>query len=194
MVYSQRGGQMILYEKLKGKYGENLKEKLTERLYHKIAAKKSFYLHNVVKCGIDLEDLGYTFEDYVEDFRDQANKYVEKKTVYNIIKKGYAPGSFVNTTFADYLKEGFNYNSKIIKKERAEEILEVLDIDCDLERYNLRLETYKRHIELYGAKEDLESFQEDFSIKQPILWENKKEKWHLAFDGLLCECIKMRNK
>ena len=183
---------MIIYEKLKGKYGEDLKEKLTERLYYKVAINKSFCLHNLVKCGIDLEDLGYTFEDYLEDFEEQANKYVEKKTMYNIIKKGYAPGSFFSTTFADYLKEGFNYNSKIINKEGGERILEILDIDCDLEKYNLRLENYKRHVELYGIKEDLESFQKDFNLKQPILWEKKKEEWHLAFGGLLCEWIKYK--
>ncbi len=183
---------MILYEKLRGKYGNGLKEKLSERLYHKMAAKKSFYLHNIVKCGVDLEDLGYTFEDYLKDFKDQADKYTEKNTVYKIIKRGCAPGNFVSTTFVKYLKEGFNYNSQIVRGEDREEILSVLDIDCDLEKYDLRCEVYRRHIELYGDRESLERFQEDFNIRQPVLWEKRKEEWHLAFDGLLCEYIKWK--
>ena len=181
---------MILYKKLKERYGDKLKGKLTERLYNKVAAGKSFYLHNIVKCGIDLEDLGYTFEDYLVDFKEQADKYAEKKTLFNVLKKGYVPGNFSSSTFEKYLKKGFNYNSQIAKKEDGEKILEVLDIDCDLDNYNLRLEIYKRHIELYGAREDLERFQEDFSIKQPVLWEKEKEKWHLAFGGLLCGYIR----
>ncbi|GLI58315.1 hypothetical protein PM10SUCC1_38290 [Propionigenium maris DSM 9537] len=181
---------MILYEKLKNKYGDNLKEKLSERLYHKMAAKKSFYLHNIVKCGVDLDELGYTFEDYLEDFRHQADKYAEKRTLFNILKKGYAPGGYSSSTFQEYLRKGFNSNSQIVRGEDREEILDVLDIDCDLARYNLRCEVYRRHIELYGAKEDLERFQEDFSIKQSILWEKRKEEWHLAFDGLLADYIK----
>lgn len=141
---------------------------------------------------MDLEEVGYTFEDYLKDFKDQAENYKEKRTLFNILKAGYTPSDFGGPTFFKMLKEGFNYNSNVIKRRGTEEILEVLDIDCNLERYNLKLETYKRHIELYGAKEDLENFQKDFSIKQPVLWEKEKEEWHLAFDGLLCESIKYK--
>lgn len=184
---------MILYEKLKSKYGDNLKEKLSERLYHKMAAKKSFYLHNIVKCGVDLDELGYTFKDYLEDFRGQADKYMEKRTLFNILKKGYAPGGYSSYTFQEYLRKGFNYNSQIVRGGEKERLLDVLDIECVPARYNLRFEVYRRHIELYGDKEDLERFQGDFNIKQPVLWEKRKEEWQLAFDGLLCEYIRHKN-
>ena len=183
---------MILYEKLKSKYGDDLKSILTEKLYNKIAAKKRFYLHNIVNCGIDLDELGYSYEDYLKDFSFQADKYTEKKTVFNILKSGNAPSMFHSDQFQEYLKIGFNYNSLIVKPENRDKLLGVIDIDCDLDSYNLRLEIYRRHIELYGNKEDLESFKKDFKLKRPILWEKQKEKCHLAFDGLLCEYIKIR--
>lgn len=185
---------MILYEKLKSKYGVDLKKKLSERLYYKMVANKEFYLHNIVKCGVDLDDLVYTFEDYLADFKYQADKYMEKRTLFNILKKGCTPGSYSSPTFEEYLRKGFNYNSQIVKGEDKEKYLDVLEIDCDLEKYNLRLEIYRRHIELYGNKEDLERFQKDFSIKQSVLWEKKKGEWHLAFDGLLCEYLRNKNK
>jgi hypothetical protein len=185
---------VILYEKLQTEYGEDLKSVLTEKLYNKMAAKKSFYLHSIVHCGIDLDKVGYTYEDYLEDFKKHADKFSEKKTVFNVLKSGHSPTNFYTTLFYEHLKYGFNYNSLIIMPVNRKKLLEVIDIDCDLGSYGLRSETYKRHIEVYGKKDDLEAFKKDFKLKRPILWEKIKEEWHLAFDGLLCEYIKYKSR
>lgn len=185
---------MILYEKLTSKYGKDLKQILSERVYKNIKTGNNIHLHNVVNSGIDIDSLDYTFEEYSKDFKEQLKSYTEKKTAFNIFKSGYAPSSFYTSTFFKQLTEGFNYNSHVIIPQSKEKLLAVIDIDCDLESYDLRLESYKRHIEVYGEKENLKAFKKNFKLKRPILWEKVKEEWHLAFDGLLCEYIKYKNR
>lgn len=112
---------------------------------------------------MDLEDLRYTFEDYQIDFKESAGKYAEKETVFNILKVGYSPSEFEGPTSSKMLNNGLNYNSNVIKGKGPEEILNVLEIDCDLERYNLGCEAYRRHRALYGARGNLERVS-------PVLW------------------------
>ncbi len=66
--------------------------------------------------------------------------YTEKKTVFNILKAGHTPSEFERSIFFKILKNGFNYNSNVVKRRGAEEVLELLDICSNLDSYNLRIE------------------------------------------------------
>ncbi len=184
---------MIIYEKIKEKYSpEELKERVGRSAYFRMQDNKPVKL-NALYSKLDLKDIKYSEEDLIKDY-PQYEKYIEKKTLLNIIKNGYSveylsKENDINVLVAHVWK-GFNYNSQ--KYDGKEDVLKLLKIDYDIS--NFKLEIYKRHIELYGDKEELEKFREKFSIDRQVLYEKYKEKWHLAFDGLLAEYIKIKSR
>ena len=77
----------------------------------------------------------------------------------------------------------FDYNSS--KTENIQNTFRVNHIGYDIDKF--RLETYGRHIELYGKKEELEYFKNKYDTDHLVLFETYKQEWHLAFNGLLAE-------
>jgi len=57
------------------------------------------------------------------------------------------------------------------------EVLKYFEFDIDLSKFTYKI--YRRHTELYGEKEDLEYFKEQYKIGQPVLMEKEMDTWHL---------------
>ncbi|MGL5124076.1 MAG: hypothetical protein ACRC6K_07975 [Fusobacteriaceae bacterium] len=151
------------------------------------------YTLNKIFKKYDNAAVKYTYEDFLKDYGLRYKEYKELKTLFNILIKGYSPTSYLTSNFYNFLVKGFNYNAKIVKEENLEKLLDVLHIECSINNYSLILEKHRRHIELYGEKDNLEKFKEDYRIEEPILYEKFKEKWHLAFDGILAEYLRKIN-
>ncbi len=180
---------MIIYDKIRQKYelGE-LKSLLGVQLYYKFKNNKPVELYSLGR-KLELSDISYSVDEFIEDY-PKYNDFVEKASLINVMKTGQTVSGIMKNyhigDFYKHIKTGFNYNSRIYKDKN--DILSLLAIDYDISKF--KLEIYKRHVELYGEKEDLEAFREKFSIDHQVLYEKYKEKWHLAFDGLLAEYIK----
>lgn len=171
---------MILYKKIKG----NLNE-INQALYYKIRNNQKVAL-NIIGKYIDLESVNYTYEDYEKDYPEKVSNYSESKVLYNIEKTGRALTSFPAAVVAA-VRIGINYNYLILKdKDLREEFLEYLDISLD---YKLDFESFEIHTEAYGEYEELERFKSDYEIKNEIIFEKYKEKWHLAFSGIISEYV-----
>ena len=169
---------MIIYEKIK-------------KIDDKYVPKKGVrYNLNKVFEIYDNSIVKYTYEDFLKDYSLKYKDFKELRTLFNILTKGCSPTSYLTSNFYNFLVKGFNYNFPIVKKENLQKLLEVLYIECDLSSYDLKVEKFITHIELYGEKENLEKFKEDYQINQPVLFEKFKEKWHLAFNGILSEYLK----
>ncbi len=140
---------------------------------------------------IDLDRIGYTYEDFINDYGDKYENYEEKRTIFNILKTGESIHTFlvknkVSSWFRAMLRAGFDYNSN--KTDNIQNTFGVIYVEYDIDKF--RLETYDRHIELYGEKEDIEVFRKKYAIDHPVLFEPYKQEWHLAFDGLFAEYIR----
>lgn len=171
---------MIIYEKIQRVYPE-----------YKYDSTKKNKLGTLAK-KYNLDKIGYTYEDFKEDYKKEYEHYKELKTVFNILKTGKSPSMYLTQNFRNYLVKGFNYNFPLVSKEHLKQALEVIEIECDYKSYNLRLESYQNHIELFGEQKDLEAFRQDFKLDFEIILDKTKEKWHIAFDGILSEFLKNR--
>ena len=178
---------MILYNKIMAKYpGRNLDQILGFKLANDIRDSKICNFNLLVR-KIKFSDINYSFKDFQKD--NLYKDFKEIKTLYNIFNKGFTINRF--SEFIKYsnlnraLLKGFTYQTKNLDFEASKD---VIYIECDLS--NLEVEKFDKHIELYGTPENLKIFKEKFDINRNILFERYKEKWHLAFDGLLAEYIK----
>lgn len=176
---------MILYKKI----DLNSFEKLNQGMYYKILKNEKISL-NIIGRYIDLKKINYSYEDYLKDYPEKIEKFVESKVLYNIEMTGEALNSFpVAVTAA--IRVGINYNYFILKdKKQRDSFLKYLDISLD---YNLKFEAFDIHTEAFGEYEELLRFKNDYEIKNEIIFEKYKEKWHLAFSGILSEYINKKN-
>lgn len=187
---------MIIYDKLKELYSsEELKSKLGDYVYYYCFFSNNEEDVKLGKLANSIPDLRniYSFEEFVSDFPHFALKYKELKTIYNILISGKKLSEFLNL-HREILKQlyyGFYSESKSFVYEQ----LKYISIDYDISKFEYSF--FKRHIELYGDKNELIKFKEKHKIDQKILWEFQRETWHIAIAGLLAEkirCDKMKEK
>lgn len=172
---------MILYKKI----GIDNLNKLNQGIYYKVKKNKKVAL-NIIGKYIDLKSIDYSYDDYKLDYPERIEGYAESKVLYNIERSGRSLTSFPASAVAA-VRIGINYNYFILKnKEQRYEFLEYLDINLD---YQLDFESFEMHTEAYGDYEELERFKNDYEIKNEIVFEKYKEKWHLAFSGIISEYI-----
>lgn len=172
---------MILYEKL----DINSLKKLNDGIYYKAKHNKKVAL-NVVGKYVDLKSINYSYDDYTKDYPEKVEGFIESKVLYNIERSGKALTSFPASAVAA-IRVGINYNYFILKdKKLRTEFLEYLDVSLD---YQLDFESFEIHTEAYGDYQELERFKNDYEIKNEIIFEKYKEKWHLAFSGIISEYI-----
>lgn len=130
----------------------------------------------------------YTTDDFVIDYPVIKN-FKEFKSIFNIYCTGLTLKEFekkyavTSGILMRYLKKGFFYNSQVLNN-----VVPYLSIDFNIE--NFEIEIYKTHIELYGNKQDLIDFKNKYNLRENPYLEIYKNKWHLAFSGLLAEYIK----
>ena len=169
--------------------------KLSEFMQNKIKNDERIRLNSILKY-FSFKELNYTFEDFLKD--EYSKNAIEKKALYNLYFLGYesineyAEKNNLNKyKLTENILYGFDKRSKYLF-EYNNSFLELIEIDYNLQ--GLEIEYYKKHIEIYGEKRLLEDFRIKHNIKYPVRYEPLKEKFHLAFNGLLSEYIKYKQK
>ena len=182
---------MILYNKILDKYSKTeLNKILDPRL-----ARKIYYNRGVIPLGkisklISFDEIGYNVEDAVIDY-SLNKKYKEYKYVFELLKAGknihiIALENGMTDNFDYMLKRGINFNSK---GTNSYKIIDIFKIKIDISNFSLT--KYDSHVELFGTKEELINFKEKYQIIREVIYEPFKKSWHLAFDGMLAEWIKL---
>ncbi|MCF0163425.1 MAG: hypothetical protein HUJ88_12720 [Fusobacterium necrophorum] len=177
---------MIIYDKLTKLYStDELKKILGSYIYYYGFRKNNVDIKlDLIAKIIDLRQI-YSYEDFMQDY-GKKYRVKETKTLYNILISGHKLNDFVNLhkEISRALYKGFYSESKSFVYEQ----LKYIDIDYDISQFTYSF--FKKHIELYGDKNELVKFKEKHKIDQKILWEFQKETWHIAIAGLLAEKIR----
>jgi len=181
---------MHIYKELLKVYSESeIKDKMDKNIFSDLKnARKSPSLDSLAN-KFDLSKIGYTLKMFLEDY-PKYKEFAEKKTIFNILMDGKNIDELTKTyetsLLYKHIKNGFDFNSNayISKKE----VLKYFEFDIDLSKFKYRI--FRRHTELYGSKEDLENFKEQYKINQPVLMEKEMDTWHLAFDGMMNDWIR----
>lgn len=184
---------MIINQKIKIFLNGNL-ENLKIVMKNKIEKDEKIRIVDILK-NFSLKELDYSFEDFTADGYGENAK--EKKVLYKIFFMGYhsvneycKQNGIETGTFFSCIRNGFRNERGNALLKQSKIFLSLLEIEYNLE--NIELEFYKKHIELYGEKEVLEKFRKFHEIRYPVRFEPVKEKWHLAFSGVLAEYIRYR--
>lgn len=151
--------------------------------------KFSFY---ILCQKIDVEqELGYTFEEFVDDFKDTLKKFNEPELVYKIWKQGESLIGFGR-------KRGISQNTmyRATKKGRKSlgqnfkyQLLDSFEITVDIDDIkNFRLELHDEFAKLFGDKIELENLAKKYEIDYPVLYYN--DEYSIAFDGWFYRYLK----
>jgi hypothetical protein len=183
---------LILVEKLYKKYkrfsdiSDTIGEDNIIRLQKGILV--TFY---TVCQKIDPESIGYTYEDFLQDYNEDIKIFQEKKIVYNIWKQGYSINAYGvlknlhSGTLLNALKKGLTLRNKVINAN----ISDVIDFEFDkklIEKFEIIV--HDDYCKLLGNENDLNFFKEKYNITYPVL--SYKNLFHIAFDGCIFKKIK----
>lgn len=171
-------------EDLKQRIGEVQTRRLKNPDY-----KFSFY---ILCQKIDVEqELGYTFEEFVNDFKDTLKKFNEPELVYKIWKQGESLVGYGR-------KHGISHNTmyRATKKGRKSlgqnfkyQLLDSFEITVDIDDIkNFRLELHDEFAKLFGDKIELENLAKKYEIDYPVLYYN--DEYSIAFDGWFYRYLK----
>lgn len=186
---------MILYKKILEIYDKkDLKRLFGVTIAGRIVRNEKLVALDYISRNIDFQIINYTYNDFLIDYEEKYKNHVEKKMLFNIFKAGYSPELLkkefnAESAVYNYLKYGFYYEGT---SRNIHKTMEIMGIKVDISKFNLDI--YDSHIELFGAKEDLEIFKTKYNIKREVLFEPYKQNWHLAFNGCLAEYIKMKQE
>lgn len=186
---------MILYNKIKQQYNaKQVRQKFDPRMARAINKNlKNINISYLVKY-INFKEIGYTIKDLEEDYPNLKNEYKEFEILYKIFSLGKNINMLkkelgLTDTLDYYLKRGINFNSD---SPNLDKIIDILEMKIDYKDFKIDL--YPSHIELFGEKEKLIKFRKKYDIEHEVLFEPIKNKWHLAFDGLLANYIRDKLK
>lgn len=181
---------MHIFDELIKVYSEDvIKEKINKNIFNDLKYARSIPSLDSIAKKFDLSKTDYNLEKFLDDYR-KYRKFKEQKSLYNILSDGITITELMEQYSAPslykHIRNGFDFNSNayIGKKE----VLKYFEFDIDLSKFKYKI--YRRHTELYGEKEDLEKFKEQYKINQPILMEKEMNTWHLAFDGMMNDWIR----
>lgn len=181
---------MIIFSKLLKNFPlKKLEQKLGQNIVCEYLYKNKNIKLELITSKLNIKKI-YSYRDFEKDFGEKYKKYIERKTVYNILMSGISVADFfkMNRNIRKQLYNGFIMESISFSQEQ----LPYISIDYNISNFEVAF--FENHIELYGKKEELENFKIKFKIEQKILWEPYKETWHLAFSGLLAEKIRLDYK
>lgn len=183
----------ILVRKLFNIIGEkDLKQRIGEVQTRRLKNpdyKFSFY---ILCQKIDVEqELGYTFEEFVDDFKDTLKKFNEPELVYKIWKQGESLIGFGR-------KRGISQNTMYRATKRGRkslgqnfkyQLLDSFEITVDIDDIkNFRLELHDEFAKLFGDKIELENLAKKYEIDYPVLYYN--DEYSIAFDGWFYRYLK----
>lgn len=151
--------------------------------------KFSFY---ILCQKIDVEqELGYTFEEFVDDFKDTLKKFNEPELVYKIWKQGESLIGYGR-------KRGISQNTMYRATKRGRkslgqnfkyQLLDSFEIEVDIDDIkDFRLELHDEFAKLFGDKIELENLAKKYEIDYPVLYYN--DEYSIAFDGWFYRYLK----
>lgn len=180
----------ILISKLeKYKLIEVLKNKLSEYRRKQLNKKAFISLYTLVEF-INLDSIGYTFEDCLTDYEDKLKNQKEKFIIWKLWSKGYSVNSFqekfsISSSFQRQIRDGIDYNSEF----RGDKyLIDLLELKLNLKDF--KIVYYDTHIELFGEEKLLKEFRDKFDLNYDVIWEKDQQSYHLAFAGLLANYIR----
>lgn len=192
-MYSFEVITMIINAKIIKFLNGDLK-KLNIAIRKRIVSDEKVRIYSILKY-FSFQDLNYSFEDFIKDGYGEGIK--EQKALYLLLSeyksvKYFCEKNDINKEiFAVALRNGIEklpkslYNKKNI-------FMKYFEIEYNIKCFEAIY--YEKHIELFGSLEQLKNFKNKHKIIYPIRYDSLKESWHLAFDGVLAEYIKYREK
>lgn len=181
-----------IYERLLEHYTDKeIKKRMYRDTYSKMLKGEKLLGIECFARRFDMNKVTYTVEEFLEDY-PKYRSFVEVKSILKILKSGKAIYTLAkeHNSYCLYrnLTEGFIYNTNLY--DDKPELVKYFDIDVDTSEF--QVEFHRAHVELFGDKKKLEVFRDKYQISHRVLFEEEKNQWHLAFDGLLYKYMKTR--
>lgn len=180
---------MIINRKIKEFLNGNLNN-LKPDIKKKIEKDEKIRIYSILNY-FSFQNLNYSFEDFIADGYGENIK--EKKALYLLLSEYKSVRFFCEVHGLDIQVFPIVFRKGIDKLPKSLYNKKDIFMKYFEKEYNLnglKIEFYKKHIELFGKKELLENFKNKHNIIYPVRYEPVKESWHLAFDGPLAEYIK----
>ena len=182
---------MILYYKT----NKIFSEKEIKEIFPIITARKIIYSRDIVTpdCFIkycSFKKIDYTFQDFLKDY-PKFRKYKSPEIMFKIYEKGYTVLKYrnennISSHLEKMIKYGLDFNTTI---QNAYKLINLLGYNIDTSKFEI--DKYETHVELFGKKEHLKAFKEKYGIRYDIIYEPYKKSWHLAFNGMLADYIRI---
>ncbi|MGL5982839.1 MAG: hypothetical protein ACRCZR_05880 [Cetobacterium sp.] len=177
----------ILLEKLHTRYGSftNISHQIKEYNLLRIKRDGTIPLFNLAKNKGIIEEIGYTYEDFIIDYQKDISQYKETEILFKIWSQGYSITDYAKIVGVSYstlsrgLINGFKDAYSSLLEACAILIFDHFD-KIDIE--DLNLEFGEGYCKLIGDNEQLTLVSEKYKIDYPIL-PYRDSLSHIAFDG-----------
>lgn len=185
---------MIAYSKIRAVYSKDEIYKMFPiHTARKIIFHRSTIKINVLVKYCNFKKINYTLNDLQEDYPNFAN-YKGAEIAYKIYSQGSSITDFwrkhqIGPHLENLIRSGIDFNSTV---ENGYKIIKFMEYKINIKMF--KVDKYDTHVELFGEKEDLIKFKEKYNLRFEVIYEPYKKSWHLAFNGMLAEYIKVYKK
>ncbi|WP_407535768.1 hypothetical protein [Cetobacterium somerae] len=179
--------ESILLQKLYTTYGSfsNISSRIKEYNLLRIKRKGTIPLFNLAKNEGLLDEIGYTYEDFIIDYKEDVKGYKETKILFEIWCLGYSIkdyAKFIGVSYSTLSRgfiNGFVGSYSTLLQATASIIFDNFD---EKDIIDLKLDFGEGYCKLIGDNEKLKLVKEKYKIDYPIL-PYKEKLNHIAFDG-----------
>lgn len=179
--------ESILLQKLYTTYGSfsNISSRIKEYNLLRIKRNGTIPLFNLAKNKGLLDEIGYTYEDFIIDYENDIKGYKETKILFKIWCLGCSIKDYANiigisySTLSRGFINGFVGSYSTLLQATSSIIFDNFD---EKDIIDLSLEFGEGYCKLIGDKEKLIFIKEKYKIDYPIL-PYKDKLNHIAFDG-----------
>lgn len=179
--------ESILLQKLYATYGSfsNISSRIKEYNLLRIKRNGTIPLFNLAKNKGLLDEIDYTYEDFIIDYKEDIKGYKETKILFKIWCLGYSIkdyAKFIGVSYSTLSRgfiNGFIGSYSTLLEATATIIFDNFD---NKDILDLNLEFGNGYCKLIGGNERLVFIREKYKIDYPIL-PYKDKLNHIAFDG-----------
>ena len=179
--------ESILLQKLYTTYGSfsNISSRIKEYNLLRIKRKGTIPLFNLAKNEGILDEIGYTYEDFIIDYKEDIKGYKETKILFKIWSLGYSIkdyAKFIGVSYSTLSRgfiNGFVGSYSTLLQATYSIIFDNFD---EKDIIDLKLDFGEGYCKLIGGNERLVFIKEKYKIDYPILLYKDKLN-HIAFDG-----------
>lgn len=179
--------ESILLQKLYTTYGSfsNISSRIKEYNLLRIKKNGTIPLFNLAKHGGLLDEINYTYEDFIIDYKEDIKGYKETKILFKIWCLGYSIKDYAKFIGVSYstLSRGFINGFIGSYSTLLQATTSILFDNFDKKDIiDLKLDFGEGYCKLIGDNERLVFIREKYKIDYPIL-PYKDKLNHIAFDG-----------